>query len=126
METKFSFPRICSLIILHVIFSSILSSASCFTASLFLIGGWWTGRGGEPRLISGKPQVQIVIYSVITAVSTIKLSMMLAYNQVNRRCLSDYWKIFKVSTDPAPLECQNSNDIELQACFSIFLFSFNI
>ena len=50
--------------------------------------------------------------------------MVLAYNQVNRKCLSDYWKIFKVSTDPAPLECQNSNDIELQACPSIFLFIF--
>ena len=100
------------------------SCSSCFVASLFLIAGWWTDRGGEPRLISGKPQLQIVIYSVITAVSTIKLSMVLAYNQVNRKCLSDYWKIFKVSTDPAPLECQNSNDIELQACPSIFLFIF--
>jgi len=36
-------------------FSSILSSASCFTASLFLIGGWWTGWVDQPRLISEKP-----------------------------------------------------------------------
>ena len=117
METKFSLPIIYSLIILHFIFSSILSSASCFTASLFLIGGWWTGWVDQPRLISEKPQLQIVVYSVILAVSTIKLSMR-AFNQVHRKCQSDYWKIFEVSTDPASLESQssNGNEIELQVC----------
>ena len=100
--------------IFYIISSTILSSASCLAASLFLIVGWWTGKGAEPQLISGQSQVQIVIYSVILAVSTLKLSMTTAFNQVNRNCPIDYWRIFKVPTNPALAESQNRNDIELQ------------
>ena len=91
-----------------------LSSASCFTASLFLVVGWWTGKGAEPQLINGQSGVQIVIYAVILAVSTLKLTMTTIFSRVNQKLHTDVWRIFTVQTDPTPPDFQNSIDLEVK------------
>ena len=69
----------------------------------------------EPQLISGQSELQIVIYSVILAVSTVNLTMTTIFNRVNQNCLIEYWRIFKVPTDPNPADSQNINDeLEIQ------------